>query len=91
MAEQRARFIHAGLSDQPANARAADDEVFVPYRIDLIGPEPVLLPSVRSRLKLPLRPWPNRKFAPTHTSETRSQSASTVRTKVSAPTPTTRA
>ena len=38
---------------------------------------------MRSTLKLPLRSWPKRKFAPTHTSETRSQSTSTVRTNVS--------
>ena len=38
---------------------------------------------MRSRLKLPLRSWPNRKLAPTHTSDTRSQSTSTVRTNVS--------
>ena len=34
-------------------------------------------------MKLPLRSWPKRKFAPTQTSETRSQSTSTVRTNVS--------
>ena len=45
MAEQRARLIHAGLGDQPADAGAADDEVLVAHRIDLIGPEPVSLPQ----------------------------------------------
>ena len=34
-------------------------------------------------VKLPLRSWPKRKFAPTHTSDTRSHSTSTVRTNVS--------
>ena len=45
MAEQRARFVHAALGHQPADARAADDEVLVAYRIDLVGPEPVALPE----------------------------------------------
>ena len=83
MAEQRARFVHAALGDQPADARAADDEVLVAHRIDLVGPEPVALPERAQQVKLPLRPWPNRKFAPTQTSETRSHSTSTVRTNVS--------
>ena len=43
MAEQRARFVHAALGDQPPDARAADDEVLVAHRIDLVGAEPVAL------------------------------------------------
>ncbi len=41
MAEQRARLVHPPFADQPPDAGAADDEVLVADRIDLLGLEPV--------------------------------------------------
>ena len=41
VAEQRARLVDAALGDQPADARAADDEVLVADRVDLLGAEAV--------------------------------------------------
>src|SRR3954470_24449466 len=41
MTEQRTRFIHPALSEQPPHAGTADDKVLVADRIDLLCPEPV--------------------------------------------------
>ena len=41
MPEQRPRLVDAALAEQPPNPRAADDEVLVADRIDLLGVEPV--------------------------------------------------
>ena len=41
MAEQRAGLVHAPFADQAPDPRAADDEVLVADRIDLLGLEPV--------------------------------------------------
>ncbi len=41
MAEQRPGFVHAALRDQPPDSGAADHEVLVPDRIDLLGLEAV--------------------------------------------------
>ena len=40
-AETRARLVDAAFRDQPADARAADDEILVADRIDLLGAEAV--------------------------------------------------
>ena len=45
MAEQRAGLVHAAFGHQPADARAADDELLVAHRIDLLGAEAVALPE----------------------------------------------
>ena len=41
MPEQRARLVDAPFGDQPPDARAADDEVLVADRVDLLGAEAV--------------------------------------------------
>ena len=41
VAEQRARLVHAAVGDQAPQAGAADDELLVAHRIDLLGLEPV--------------------------------------------------
>ena len=41
MAEQRAGLVHAALANQPPDARAADDELLVAHRVDLLGAEAV--------------------------------------------------
>ena len=41
MTEQRARLVDPAFGDQPADARAADDEVLVADRIDFLGAESV--------------------------------------------------
>ena len=41
MPEQRPGLVHAAFADQPADARAADDELLVAHRVDLLGAEPV--------------------------------------------------
>ena len=41
MPEQRAGLVHPALADQPPHARAADDEVLVADRVDLLGAEAV--------------------------------------------------
>ena len=66
--EERARLVDPALGDQPADARAADDEIVVAHRIDLLDAEAVARPSERSSEKLPERSRPNRKLPPTHTS-----------------------
>ena len=84
VAEQRAGFVHPPFADQPADPRAADDEVLVADGVDLLGAEPVARAERRAaRVNVPARSCPNRKLAPTHTSTTCSHSTSTVRTNVS--------
>ena len=84
MSEERARFVDAPFADEAPDARAADDEVLVADRIDLLGPEPVARAErCAARVKVPARSWPNRKLAPTQTSTTCSHSTRTVRTNVS--------
>ncbi len=46
-------------------------------KIDAVRYKDFVVSSTRSNEKLPVRSWPNRKFAPTQTSATRSQSTST--------------
>ena len=41
MPEKGARLVHAPFLYEPPNARAADDEVLVTDRVDLLGAEPV--------------------------------------------------
>ena len=41
MTEQRSRFVDPPFGNQPAHARAADDEVFVADGIDFLRAEPV--------------------------------------------------
>jgi hypothetical protein len=41
MAEQRRRFVHASFRHEPPDARAGDDELLVPDRVDLLSLESV--------------------------------------------------
>ena len=41
MPEQRPGLVHAALSNQAPDARAAHDELAVPDRVNLLGAEPV--------------------------------------------------
>ena len=83
--EQRRRLVDAPLADQPPDARAADDEVLVADRVDLLGAEAVLRPRApRSRREIARRgrgrtgSWRRPRPRP-HAS----QSTSTVRTNCS--------
>ena len=84
VSEQRAGFVHAAFGRPAAGCACCSrrNPCSVPDRSCQPGSHSAGRASA-ARVKFPLRPWPNRKFAPTHTSETRNQSTSTVLTNVS--------
>ena len=84
MAEQRAGFVDTALAHQPADAGAADHEVLVADRIDLLGLEPVARARARAASRSCRRDRARTgSWRPPTLLPTRIQSTSTLRTNVS--------